>query len=184
MDYTPSQRMAFESLNIPNVGLEPREIVLYDTHLRWAKPKLCLEWGAGWSTIYFPTQHPYIEKWIAIEHDLGWYARLAGRVPANVELRHFDLEGDGYIFDIFDDELRFDFISIDGRRRGECMLAASLLLKPVTGRCLLHDTARPEYHEWFRVFDHAEKLVEGLSAEENPHGKAGRGVHVFWNEAR
>jgi len=172
--------MAFESLNIPYVCLEPAELEIYDALLADLKPKLCLEWGAGWSTVYFPTQHPYIEKWISIEHDPPWVGRLATRVPDNVDLRLFEEKGDGYIFDIFDDELKFDFISIDGQRRGECMLAASLLLAD-GGRCLLHDTERQEYHRWFGVFDRAEKLAEGLPPEQNPHGGAGRGVYQFWN---
>jgi len=154
---------------------------IYDALLADLKPKRCLEWGAGWSTGYFPTQHPCVEKWISIEHDAGWYYGLRDRVPANVDLRH--CIDDEYVFGIFDDELRFDFIMVDGRQRDKCMLAASLLLKPVTGRCLLHDTARQEYHKWFRVFDHAEELTEGLSAEENPHGNAGRGLYQFWNDS-
>lgn len=182
LGFTPAQRMAFESLHIPYVCLEPAELEIYDAILRELRPELCLEWGAGWSTIYFPSRHPCIEKWIAIEHNPAWYHRLKDRVPANVDLRLFAEQDDGYIFDIFNDELRFDFINVDGVRRGECMLAASLLLQPVTGRCLLHDTAREEYHRWFKAFDHAEKLVEGLLAGQNPHGQAGRGLHLFWND--
>ena len=179
--HTPAQRMVFGSLKIPYVCLEPGELEIYDALLRKLRPELCLEWGAGYSTIYFPSRHPYIKRWVAIEHEVGWCHRLKDRVPTSVDLRH--LPGDEYIFDIFDDGLRFDFISIDGRRRGECMLAASILLKRGTGRCFLHDTARQEYHKWFGVFDHAEQLAEGLSDEQNPHGSAGRGLYQFWNEA-
>jgi len=181
--FTARQQATFESLNIPYVCLESEELRIYDAILSELRPKLCLEWGAGYSTVYFPTQHPYIERWVSIEHNPAWVGRLAGMVPANVDLRLFEETGDGYIFDIFDDELEFDFIMIDGVRRSECMLAASLLLAD-GGRCLLHDTARQEYHRWFRVFDHAEQLTEGLMAEQNPHGNAGRGLHCFWNEAR
>jgi len=31
------------------------------------------------------------------------------------------------------------------------------------------------------VFDHAEQLAEGLTDEQNSHGRAGRGIYQFWN---
>jgi len=180
MAYTPTQQAAFESLGIPLVDLEPAELTICDAELRKFKPRLCLEWGAGRSTIYFPSQHPYIEKWIAIESDRGWYDRIKDRVPPSVDLRYLPNQQD-YVFAIFDDKLKFDFISVDGRWRDMCMLAAALLLKPKTGRCFLHDTGRRAYQRWFNVFDHHQKWTEGK--DRLPNGDfVGRGLHTFWND--
>jgi len=182
MVYTPAQQMAFLSLEIPPVCLEPKELEIYDATLRKLKPKLCLEWGAGWSTVYFPSRHPYIERWIAIEHDPAWYHRLTDRVPPSVDLRLCQ-DAQSYVFDIFDDGLKFDFISVDGRWRDYCMLAASILLKPVAGRCFLHDTGRLAYARWFNVFDHHRKWTEGRDPHPNG-GFKGRGLTMFGNDLR
>ena len=181
MTYTTAQRRAFETLGIPYVCLESEELMIYDAILAELKPQVCLEWGAGWSTVYFPSRHPYIEWWIAIEHDRGWYDRLKDRVPANVDLWYCP-DKRNYVVHPSSLGVKFDFISIDGVHRGLCMSAASILLKRGTGRCLLHDTERVEYHQWFKSFDHTEKLISGLTAEQNPHGNAGRGLHMFWNK--
>ena len=182
--WTSQQEADFKRLSIPYVCLEPAELEIYDAALCKLGHGLCLEWGAGYSTIYFPSQHPDLE-WIAIEHNPVWRDLLKGRLPINASLRFFPDET-GYVFDVFDDGVKLDFISVDGKDewRGYCMLAASILLKPGTGRCFLHDTARREYRRWFGVFDHAEKLADGLTAEQNPHGSAGRGIYQFWNDAR
>ena len=42
--------------------------------LRSLRPRRCLEWGAGASTLYFPGYLAADASWLAIEHDGAWAA--------------------------------------------------------------------------------------------------------------
>jgi len=174
-DFTPEQRERFRLLGIPYVCLEAEELDLYDRLLEEYQPALCLEWGAGWSTIYFPNQHGFIQRWVAVEHDVHWVFRVRERgIPRTVDLCR--AEGEDYVwapFEAVEVGERYDWITIDGVQRGACVLAASRLLAP-GGRCLVHDTGRAAYVRWFRAFDQYEVLVEGTPT--------GRGITLLWNE--
>jgi len=172
--FTPGQLAEFEALGIPYVCLEADELGIYNRLLRERTPKTCLEWGAGWSTVYFPSQHGCIERWVAIEHDEGWVRRLQAKgLPEAVDLYH--ATGDDYVWAPFayTAERAFDWIVVDGVQRGACMLAASKLLA-FGGCCLLHDTGRVECARWFEAFDCWSVLTEG--------SPTGRGMTLLWND--
>ncbi|MEM3394013.1 MAG: hypothetical protein QXY79_03100, partial [Candidatus Methanomethylicia archaeon] len=39
-------------------------------------PKKVLEWGTGYSTLYFPKYLPKHSLWISIEHDIKWFKKI------------------------------------------------------------------------------------------------------------
>jgi hypothetical protein len=50
------------------------EIQIIKNILTKLKPRKCLEWGSGYSTVYFPKIAGC--KWISIEHDQIWFAKI------------------------------------------------------------------------------------------------------------
>lgn len=118
------------------------EIEIINNLLRKNQSKLCLEWGSGNSTVYFPKENPFIEEWMAIEHNKTYLELLEKKLPKN-----------SYITIVQNDERyekypgvigkKFDFIFIDGMRRSQCVDEAFNLIKP-NGIILLHDAFREE----------------------------------------
>ena len=56
--------------------MKNREILILEELLRNLKPKNCLEWGSGYSTIYFPKFLIKDSKWLSIEHSAEWADRV------------------------------------------------------------------------------------------------------------
>ena len=44
------------------------------------QPKICFEWGSGYSTLLFPAMLPTMEKWISLEHHKEWFTFIAGEI--------------------------------------------------------------------------------------------------------
>lgn len=170
--WTPNQQAEFDQLGIPYLCLESKELYLYNRLLDALRPRFCLEWGAGWSTVYFPWRHPYIERWLAIEHDPEWRERILLQVAPSVEVR----VPEDYVHSPVGES--FDWIVVDGIMRRQCLEVAATLLRRPRGRCLLHDTARTEYLKWLGPFKHHRKLADGLQVSQ--HGDAGRGMYLLW----
>jgi predicted O-methyltransferase YrrM len=108
----------------------------------------CFEWGSGGSTVWLAELAQHVT---ALEHDAEWHAQtikqlsLAGvRDKADVILRALD---GGYADAInqFTDNC-FDLISIDGRRRGDCIRNAIAKLKP-GGILVIDNSERAEYQK-------------------------------------
>ena len=145
-----------------------REIQIVDEILRNLQPEKSLEWGAGYSTIYFPKFLKKNAKWFSVEHDGNWMKKIAKmNRNANVEIFHVqpdrfpwtDDHRDGSSCDLkgyieFPSRFgRFDFILIDGRARKGCIAKACDLLKD-GGVVILHDANREYYHEAFGSYEH------------------------------
>uniref|UniRef100_A0A7C2P225 Class I SAM-dependent methyltransferase n=1 Tax=candidate division WOR-3 bacterium TaxID=2052148 RepID=A0A7C2P225_UNCW3 len=146
-----------------------REIEIIEEILKKLEPIKCLEWGAGYSTLYFPKILNSNSTWIAIEHEKEWFEkiRMINRNP-NVEI-HLVLPNkypwsdeykDGDYSDLKDyieyptKFGKFDFILIDGRARKYCIMKAYELIKD-KGVVVLHDANRTYYHEPFRLFNNS-----------------------------
>lgn len=151
-----------------------REIVIIEEILDNLKPQKCLEWGAGYSTLYFPKLLDNNAKWVSIEHEKEWFERIKNlNKNDNVELYLVepnrypwsDIYGDGDYLDLknyveFPSRFgKFDFILIDGRARKYCLEKAYELLKN-SGVVVLHDANRVYYHEPFRLFKHSLLLTD------------------------
>jgi predicted O-methyltransferase YrrM len=135
------------------------------------KPKKCLEWGAGYSTVSFPQHLTEDAEWISIEHDKTWFEKIdqytkhvpkikCYYVPPNNQSWKVNSESDGTLAD-FEDYVnfpkklhrKFNFILIDGRARNFCIRSSVDLLAP-EGIVILHDANRKKYHKYFQLFNH------------------------------
>lgn len=153
-----------------------REIDIIEEVLINKKPKMCLEWGSGYSSLYFPKMLDGGAKWFSIEHDIDWHSKINNLVsnagkealaslegvsfyniqPDNPSLKGSCYGGtNGYEFRSyihFPEQLgKFDFILVDGRRRVWCLLAALQMIKD-DGIVILHDANVTRYHEPFCLF--------------------------------
>jgi glycosyltransferase involved in cell wall biosynthesis len=118
--------------------------------LKGYKEVKVLEWGAGYSTKYFPDflrSNDIKYHWTAIEHDKDWYERVKGFNTPNVDLVLADKDSKGYL----SPKGKFDFIYIDGRNRVKCLQRAKKLIKP-NGVVCLHDADRTKYHVGFKGY--------------------------------
>ncbi len=118
--------------------------------LKGYKEVKVLEWGAGYSTKYFPDflrNNNIKYHWAAIEHDKDWYERVKGFNTPNVDLVLADKDSKEYL----SPKGKFDFIYIDGRNRVKCLQRAKKLLKP-NGVVCLHDADRTKYHVGFKGY--------------------------------
>jgi predicted O-methyltransferase YrrM len=136
-----------------------RELDLLVELLRRQQPRRCLEWGAGYSTAYFPSLLHPAATWLAVEHDGAWSARVAalsaraGTTVAHVAPNRYpwsDTAGEGTCEDLRDyvehpvAGAPYDFILVDGRARPACWAKAVSLLAP-DGVLVLHDANRALY---------------------------------------
>lgn len=139
--------------------MKRRETALVVELLRRLTPLRCLEWGAGYSTLYFPRFMAPRGSWLSIEHDGTWGARVRSlcRDPrVRVEVVPPDrVPWSGPRNDGTAEEFRtyvgrpeadgpFDFVLVDGRARPACVDAALRMLAPA-GAVLLHDAHRDIY---------------------------------------
>lgn len=107
------------------------------------KPRSVLEWGSGFSTLYFSKLcNPQI--WDAVEHDPLWYSSLVDRVQSPIKL-HFTNDPQHYVDLPGHFGYKYDFILIDGRMRRRCLLHAYELVNR-NGIIVLHDADRTWYH--------------------------------------
>jgi len=136
-----------------------RELDVLDELLASLAPRRCLEWGAGYSTLYFPERLDAGATWLAVEHDRDWSRRIAAlvvrhgttvaHVPADRQ-PWSDPEGEGTLADLAAyvaypaGRGPFDFILVDGRARPACWERAPSLLAP-GGVIVLHDANRERY---------------------------------------
>ncbi len=145
-----------------------REIGILKEVLKHLKPRMCLEWGAGNSTVYFPEFLNEDARWISIEHEKDWASKIRSmNLNSNVEIFHVapdnfpwsDEHEDGAYSDLlnyitFPEQFgKFDFILVDGRARSACLIKAHELIKK-EGVVILHDANREYYHEPFGSYEY------------------------------
>lgn len=151
-----------------------KEIIIMKELLTKLQPKRCLEWGTGYSTLYFPKYLPGNFKWISIEHDEEWVIKIRElNERSNVQIYHqhpnhfpwTDKNKDGSYSDLkeyinFPNKFgKFDFILIDGRARDECLKKAYDLVEH-KGLVILHDANRNYYHGSLNLFRYQALFVD------------------------
>jgi len=136
--------------------------------LKKKKPKACLEWGAGYSTLFFPQYITKDSNWISIEHNKEWFKKIKRLTSDDNRVEIFwvppncsqwtDPYEDGSFSDLKDYveypeklDRKFDFILIDGRARVYCLMSALKLLEP-DGVVVLHDANREYYYNGFKNY--------------------------------
>ena len=159
---------------IPKPWMKYREIEIIKEILINLKPKKCLEWGAGFSTLYFPKLLDNNAQWISIEHEKEWFKKIRN-LNKNPNVKIYLVEpnnypwsdeyGDGSYSDLRDyieyptKFGKFDFILVDGRARKHCLMKAYELLSN-NGIVVLHDANRIYYHKPFKLFKHSLLLTD------------------------
>lgn len=132
-----------------------KEIELIVETIKALRPTSCLEWGSGYSTLYFPQFIPPEGNWLSIEHEPEWAEIIAGRNSnQQVEVRTIlpnndKWNGDGTLDDFFNyikqpSSQHYDLILVDGRARLACVQEAKNMLTE-RGIIILHDANRTKY---------------------------------------
>jgi len=146
-----------------------KEIAIMEDLLHNKQPARVLEYGCGFSTLYFPKFLPKNGQWVSVEHEEGWFGHMQrelkqAEVQEKVAL-HFvapdlpswELEGDYNSFKTYVDFPHslpaFDIVLVDGMAREECIIRAEKLLKP-DGLLIVHDANRRKYHPLVKAFPH------------------------------
>lgn len=143
-----------------------KEIAIVEEILEKLQPIRCLEWGSGYSTLYFPRFLNQSAKWFSIEHDEDW-AKKVRNMNQNLSVKIFfikpnyypwtDKYGDGAYSDLkeyveFPSKFgEFDFILVDGKARKDCLIKANELVNN-KGLVILHDANREYYYEPFELY--------------------------------
>ncbi|MCX6908303.1 MAG: class I SAM-dependent methyltransferase [Verrucomicrobia bacterium] len=167
--------------------MRPEEAGIIERYLECYRPRRCLEYGIGYSTVVF-SRHPFIEDYVGIDHNQDWIdiVRAEG-VPEKVRLfccpydaghgpKVLEASISGYVREHAAGA--FDFVFVDGIHRNQCLEHAPRLLTP-RGFVILHDSARKEHHAHIeKCFRHHRFLIEGeIIFESHWH----RGLCLLWN---
>ncbi|OGQ60435.1 MAG: hypothetical protein A3J24_09160 [Deltaproteobacteria bacterium RIFCSPLOWO2_02_FULL_53_8] len=145
-----------------------REIRIVEEILINLKPKVCLEWGSGYSTLYFSKFLTKDAKWIAIEHNKDWMKRVVEIIhdsrielclaqPERPDWEQTDKDGAyadfaGYLAAPAKYK-NIDFILVDGRARKDALIKARDYIGD-RGVVVLHDANRRIYHQPFSLYKH------------------------------
>lgn len=164
--------LKFSKVKFTKPTMAYSEIFLLEEILKIKKPRMCLEWGAGYSTLYF---HRFLEQtssWISIEHDKFWFDKVSKLIDNKKVSIYYIPNGCNYhpsahdwtpqtdgSYSDFKDYIefprtmkqKFDIILIDGRARNECIMESAKLLAE-NGIVILHDANRQYYHSYFKVY--------------------------------
>lgn len=196
MNETPDYDSKYKLKDYPEMWLnEIKYIEGTLVELSQKKKKLnILEWGSGFSTIYFSKflkQNEIPFKWVAIEHFVPWHEKLIAMIiendlSNNIEyfLKNATFETDKNVQETFNlDEYinhpselgtKFDLIIVDGRKRSECLKVASNILA-TDGVVILHDAEREWYHDGFKYYVNGGGFV---TANTTPAARGG--VQKLW----
>jgi hypothetical protein len=105
------------------------------------------EYGSGNSTLWWAN---HVARVVSCEHNAKWSAKMAQRMPANVQYIYEPLEGGKYPSTIAGFR-PFDIAMIDGRERVACAQFAIDRLKP-QGVILFDNSDRERYIPAFDLF--------------------------------
>ncbi len=164
--------------NLLKPYLHDKEMEVMEEILRNLRPLKCLEYGSGFSTVYFSKFLDKNSKWIAMEHDKEWFEKIKNiNKSPNIEVflvppNRYPWQGkeeDGTYYD-FKEYIeftgrfgKFDFIFIDGRAREHCLVKAYELLED-DGIVVLHDAQRVYYHRPLKLYKYQMVIdAEGIA---------------------
>ena len=158
-----------------------RELNIIRELIAEVKPKKVLEWGSGYSTLYWHRLLPEDSTWLAVEHNKLWVDKLTElNDNPNVIIKCVEPENpdwtdkyrDGAYSDLSEyinypkTHEQFDLIIIDGRGRKDCAAAAKDLITE-KGIVILHDANREWYHEPLNDFKYKELFLDYRNNYEN-----------------
>jgi predicted O-methyltransferase YrrM len=160
-------RKIFRKTSVP--WMRHKEIDLLGELIDNLQPRKSFEWGAGFSTIFYPQLLDENSTWHALEHNLEWYNQIKTlNNRSNVKISHVfpdnkDFKDDGSYEDFktyinFPKET-YDFILVDGRARKDCLEKAYQIISD-RGIVVLHDANRKKYHEPFKMYKNSFLLTD------------------------
>ncbi len=149
----------------PDPYMKYKEIDLFTELLQNLRPKKVLEYGCGFSTLYYPALLPEGAEWISVEHNVEWYEQIASEIEDNSDkVRVFNKKpdittypDDGYYKDFksyihFPEQFGpFDLILVDGMARESCIEEGMKMLTP-DGILVIHDCNRKKYQPYLKKF--------------------------------
>ncbi len=102
------------------------------------------EFGSGNSTLWWSR---HVANVHSVEHDKDWFAKVSGRMPANVKLDFIELEyGGDYCRKVGQSDGPWDIVVVDGRDRVNCIKQSLSALRD-NGVLILDNSDRTEYNE-------------------------------------
>ena len=164
---------------IPDIAIRHLEMVLE------AVPEdgTLVEYGCGWSTVWFAEHlHPN-QNLISVEHDPKWWGEILPHVVNNEQVElllkpaladpgpygsHFRENPTGlsdYIWGV--DHESSDVIFIDGVARGACFAVSYVQSEPGT-KIFVHDSQRVAWYGWAYKFANQGSIVIHPPAEGHP----------------
>ena len=151
------------SKKIDSPYMKYKEIALLKELLIKLKPERCLEYGCGYSSLFYPKILTKGATWMSVEHNEQWYSEITKKnLNKNVEIFHINAnnmnfidEGEYKDFSSYvnfpESKGKFDFILIDGMARKACIEKAKTLLSE-NGVIVVHDSNRSAYHEEIKKY--------------------------------
>lgn len=158
--------------------MKSKELDIIVEVLTKLRPKVCFEWGSGFSTLYFPKIFGFIEKWNSIEHNEEWFKTVSEKIndprvtltyvkrdkltpseslPGNNDGSYAEYKN--YVEFPLSLNTRFDFIFIDGRARKDCLKKAFDLITD-EGVVIVHDANRDYYVNDMPPFSNVLRLTD------------------------
>ncbi|BDD08614.1 hypothetical protein FUAX_10460 [Fulvitalea axinellae] len=144
--------------------MKQREIEIIEEILTRLKPKKCLEYGGGYSTLYYPKFLDESAQWISVEHHPEWFEIIKKKITRKNTVMHSvraDKDSDNNTIDEYRTYVNFpekgapyDFILVDGRVRDACVDKAYDMLSD-DGILLLHDANRKNYFDIVKDYPHS-----------------------------
>jgi len=147
-------------LELKDPYMKYKEIAIFKELFTKLKPKKCLEYGCGTSTLYFLDFLPKNTYWYSIEHHKGWFEKIQSlNDRENLHLHYVEAEKEP-VPNLNDDDYvnypeqfgQFDFILVDGIHRENCIQKAHQLLTE-NGLLIVHDSNRKQYHSYIKKFN-------------------------------
>ncbi|MCD7971385.1 MAG: hypothetical protein LUG18_01785 [Candidatus Azobacteroides sp.] len=150
--------------------MKEREIEIFKEILIKNKPARVLEYGCGYSSIYYPQFLPETSRWFSVEHNQEWGEYVKKRISAKTTLSlvppdNATYKDDGYEGDFTSyvekgkEFAPFDLILVDGMAREVCIDYVYDLLTD-DGLLIVHDANRPCYREAMKKYKHVNILED------------------------
>lgn len=161
--------------------MQRSDVEAISTTIEQLRPKKVLEYGAGGSSVYFPSVFPFIGVWLAIEDQAIWASEVMSQAGEKSALVIYAVHDADKNYVTAPDKYKpFDLIIIDGLKRMECLEHSKELIAP-GGLVLLHDADRKSYKEATKIYPHWKRLTNGNTPDGFGYMKRD-GILMMWGD--
>lgn len=99
------------------------------------------EYGSGYSSLWWAGKVASVDS---VEHDRAWFEKMDEVMKSNLKMHYRDIKDDTYVSLSKELNYKFDVVVVDGRRRNECLLAATESVND-SGVIILDNSDRERY---------------------------------------